>query len=60
VPNRPKTPVRSVRVSDQIWSVLKRIARSRGETVTSVVVSALREYAERWLAAQGESADLGD
>lgn len=37
-----ETPVRSVRVPDALWDEVKRIAADRHETVTDVVILALR------------------
>ena len=42
--NQPKTPQRSVRVPDAIWQAAQAEAAERGETVTDVVVRALRRY----------------
>lgn len=44
VPNMPKTPKRSIRVPDQLWQEAKRKAADRGETLTDVIVRALRRY----------------
>lgn len=44
MPNQPATPHRSVRVPDEVWEEAKRIAADRGETVTDVVLRALRRY----------------
>lgn len=44
VPNQPKTPKRSVRVPDGLWEAAKQKARERGESVTAVIVRALKEY----------------
>ena len=44
MPNQPATPHRSIRVPDEVWDAAKRIARDRGETVTDVVLRALRRY----------------
>jgi hypothetical protein len=47
MPNQPKTPVRSVRVSDVLWGAAQDEAARRGETVTAVIVRALEEYTQR-------------
>jgi predicted transcriptional regulator len=44
VPNQPATPVRTVRVPDEVWEAAQRIAADRGETVTDVIMRALRRY----------------
>lgn len=51
VPNAPRTPNRSVRVPDDLWAAAKEIATGRAETMTDVVVRALRRY----VATHGES-----
>lgn len=42
VPNAPRTPVRSVRVPDELWEELQRVADDKGETVTDVILRACR------------------
>ena len=37
VPNQPKTPVRSVRMSDDIWLPLKALAEDEGVTVSDIL-----------------------
>jgi hypothetical protein len=44
VPNQPKTPARGVRVPDELWNAAKAQAAANGETVTDVLLRALREY----------------
>lgn len=44
MPNQPKTPARSVRVPDGLWRAAQEKAAERGETVTDVIVRALRRY----------------
>ena len=46
VPNKPKTPIRGVRVPDEEWHPAQARAKERGETVTDVVRRGLRAYAE--------------
>lgn len=47
MPNQPKTPLRSVRVPDDVWDAVKAKAEDRGETVTDVILRALRRYVSR-------------
>jgi len=47
MPNRPKTPLRAVRVADDLWSEAQRIARSRGESVSDIMRAALVRYVKR-------------
>lgn len=41
------TPPRSVRVPDALWNAAKAIAERRGETLTEVIIEALRRYVRR-------------
>lgn len=38
------TPIRTVRVSDELWKAAQERAAERGETVSAVVVRALERY----------------
>ena len=44
VPNAPRTPLRNVRVSDELWQAAQAQAAENGETVSDVVRRALEEY----------------
>lgn len=44
VPNQPKTPQRTVRVTDDLWAAARKHAAADGITVTDVVVRALGQY----------------
>jgi hypothetical protein len=44
VPNQPATPGRNVRVPDELWQAVQEIACDRDETVTDVILRALRRY----------------
>lgn len=46
MPNQPRkdNPARSVRVPDELWDAAKERAAERGETVTDVVIRALKRY----------------
>lgn len=44
MPNQPATPNRTMRIPDEVWDEVKRIAADRGETATDVVMRALRRY----------------
>jgi hypothetical protein len=46
VANTPKTPVRAVRISDDVWDAAKERAEKDGVTRTDVVRRALVEYLE--------------
>jgi predicted DNA binding CopG/RHH family protein len=44
MPNSPKTPTRTIRVSNELWSAVKEKAAIEGKTVTQVIIEALKEY----------------
>jgi hypothetical protein len=41
------TPPRSIRIGEELWNAAKAKAGDRGETLTDVLVRALREYVTR-------------
>jgi predicted HicB family RNase H-like nuclease len=44
MPNAPKTPTRTIRVSEELWTATKVKAAEENRTVTDVIISALKEY----------------
>jgi hypothetical protein len=44
MPNAPKTPTRTIRVSEELWTAVKDKAQIDGRTVTDVIVTALKDY----------------
>lgn len=44
MPNKPKTPHRTIRVPDEEWEPAKREAERRGETLTDAIRRFLRRY----------------
>lgn len=44
MPNKPKTPHRTIRVPDDEWLPAKDKAAQRGETMTEVIRAALQSY----------------
>lgn len=40
----PKTPTRTIRVSNDLWEAVKDKAALDGVTVTSIIILALEEY----------------
>jgi len=44
MPNAPKTPTRTIRVPDALWSDVQKKAAKNGVTVTSVILKALESY----------------
>ena len=44
VPNKPKTPLRSVRITDELWEATQKSAAAEGRTVSEVVRQALERY----------------
>ena len=47
VPNQPKTPQRTVRVPDEVWSAAKAKAEERGDNLSDVIRKALERYAKQ-------------
>jgi predicted HicB family RNase H-like nuclease len=43
-PNKPKTPTHSVRVPQDLWDAVRAKAKRQGETVTDVIIRALKRY----------------
>ena len=48
MPNQPATPNRNVRVSDELWAEVLRIADDQGLTATDVVIRALTAYVRNY------------
>lgn len=44
MPNQPKTPLRSVRVPDELWNAALAKARSEGLSLTAVVRMGLQQF----------------
>lgn len=44
MPNMPKTPTRTIRVSDKVWLAAQKKAASENRTLTSVIIEALEAY----------------
>ena len=49
MPNQPKTPTRTIRVSTDLWTAVKDKAEIDGRTVTDVIVTALKDYVGEYL-----------
>jgi hypothetical protein len=47
MPNAPKTPLRNIRVPNDLWQMAMAKAVERGETVSDVVRRALERYVKR-------------
>lgn len=47
MPNAPKTPTRTIRVSDDLWTAVQKKAAAEKVTVTSIIIKALEEYLEK-------------
>jgi predicted DNA-binding protein len=47
MPNQPKTPMRSFRISDELYDYLAALAKTQGRTVTDVVREALETYVKK-------------
>lgn len=46
MPNAPKTPTRTIRVSNELWNAVKEKAALEERTVTDVIIEALKFYVE--------------
>jgi hypothetical protein len=44
MPNAPKTPTRTIRVSDDLWIAVQKKAALEKVTVTSVIINSLESY----------------
>jgi hypothetical protein len=44
MPNQPKTPVRGLRVDDDLWHAAQDKAKAEGRTMTDVLVAYLKRY----------------
>lgn len=47
MPNKPKTPLRNVRVDDALWGAAMARAVGEGRTLSEVVRGMLRDYVDR-------------
>ena len=47
MPNAPKTPLRNVRVPDDLWVAAMSKALERGESLSEVIRRALEKYVQR-------------
>lgn len=47
MPNRPKTPLHSFRVDDELWEAAKAAAEANGEALSDVLRAALQRYVRR-------------
>lgn len=46
MPNKPKTPMRTIRISDEEWAAAQEKAEREGTNVSEVLRQALRDYIE--------------
>lgn len=47
MPDRPKTPHRTIRVPDDLWKAAQDKAEAKGESVSDVIRRALQRYIRR-------------
>lgn len=47
VPNQPKTPLRSIRIPDDLWQSARDVAAARGDSLGDVIRQALTRYIAR-------------
>lgn len=48
MPNSPATPNRNIRIADDLWDEVQRIADDQGVSSSEVVRRALRAYVRRY------------
>jgi len=46
-PNQPRTPIRGVRIPDELWHDALRVAKARDEHVSDEVRASLERYVKR-------------
>ena len=46
-PNRPRTPLRAVRIPDALWQDAQAVAAAHGESVSDEVRAGLERYVKR-------------
>jgi metal-responsive CopG/Arc/MetJ family transcriptional regulator len=44
VANQPKTPQRSIRIDDELWTAAQAVAQANQESVSDIIRTALRHY----------------
>lgn len=44
VPNKPKTPLRAVRISDETWTAARAKAEEQGDNLSEIIRAALERY----------------
>jgi antitoxin component of RelBE/YafQ-DinJ toxin-antitoxin module len=47
MPNQPKTPIRGVRIAEDLWLAAKAVAERRGDNLSDVIRKALERYVRR-------------
>lgn len=47
MPNKPKTPLRNVRVDDELWAAAMAAAEARGESLSEAIRQFLKRYAKQ-------------
>ena len=47
MPNQPKTPVRTLRVPDELWQAAKTKAATKGTTISAELNAFLRRWVAR-------------
>lgn len=46
MPNKPKTPLRNIRVDDELWNAAMAAAEARGESLSEAIRKFLKRYAK--------------
>ena len=45
MPNKPRTPVRGIRIHDDVWNAAQERAKAEGTTMTAIITKAVEKYA---------------
>lgn len=62
MPNQPKTPIRGVRVPEDLWQAFRQATAARGETPSEVLRACILSYVRLhagWPPAQASDRDEG-
>ena len=43
-PNQPRTPIRGVRIADDLWIAVQQLAKAEGRTASDLVRGLLEQY----------------
>ena len=47
MPNKPRTPLRAIRVDEDLWKAAQAAAEARGESLSEAIRAFLKRYAKQ-------------